>query len=281
MTESPRLTSAARVLSVVPHHGHHAASEDWLAECLDALLAQRRPADAIIVVDDESPVPPHRLPLRYPNVAFFRTSRNVGPFAIFDVAVQRAPFDALLMQDSDDLSEPHRLEMLLDAACDQEAELVGCQIRAFSAADWIDAAAVCHNVPVDPRGALMERPTSHVMHLNSSLLSLDLARRIGGFSSGLRFGADSEFQRRAVFAGVARNVERIGYARRLHPDSLTRHPATGFGSPARVALAGRVQQRAHAIVAAVRAGMPPDFAPLEKGEPIALEHWAGPRPTWL
>jgi hypothetical protein len=124
--------------------------------------------------------------------------------------------------------------------------------------------------------AVMRNPTTHPAFMAASLIERDLILRIGGLSTGLRFGADSEFMRRAIFAARAVNIPEACYYRRVHPRSLTRTPETGFGSPARRAVQAQVQALARANVARAQAGEAPDLTPIFPGASARLAHLAGP-----
>jgi len=273
------MSEVRTVMAVVPHYAAHKAANVWLEACIASLLAQTiRPA-AILVVDDQSSCPPDAVLERFPSVTLLRTSANVGPFAILDGIHAWADADALMHQDSDDWSEPDRLQLTLEAMRHRRAELVGCQISTV-VEDVAPGAARVTRFPQDPRAALLCQPTLHSVFLSSALVSCHLVRRLGGFASGMRFSGDSEFIRRAVFGGVAINVPETAYVRRIHSGSLTRHPETGLGSPARLAVQGVVQARARALVADYVAGRPLDLQPLQKRPPIDFTHVLGPPPRW-
>jgi glycosyltransferase involved in cell wall biosynthesis len=261
---------------VIPHFGVDERANDWLRQCLASLLAQTVPLQAIIVVDDDSPHSPEPVVRGFPSVSLMRNASNTGPFAILDLAVSRLGADALLLQDSDDWSAPDRLELLLATMRRTQADIVGCQVQMVYEDPELAPAADALAMPRDPRAMLLEHPTAHTMLLPSALLSREFACAIGGFSSGLKFGADSEFVRRAVFGGVARNIDDVRYFRRIHARSLTRAPATGFGSPARLALQQQVQARAKSLVNAYRTGEPLDLSPLLRSPPTILSRVLGP-----
>jgi glycosyltransferase involved in cell wall biosynthesis len=264
------------VFSIVPHYGVDETSNRWLRQCLESLLVQTVPLQAIVVVDDCSPHAPDPVLRRFPSVTLMRNAGNTGPFAILDHALSRVAADALLLQDSDDWSAPDRHEKLLATMRLRNAQLVGCQIRMVCDEPELAPAVDDVVMPPEPRLVLLENPTAHTMLLPSTLVSCAFARRIGGFSSGFKFGADSEFVRRAIFAGTVRNIDEAAYFRRIHARSLTRAPATGFGSPARLAVQKMVQAQAKALVYAYLAGEPLDLSPLARSPPTRFSHVLGP-----
>jgi glycosyltransferase involved in cell wall biosynthesis len=264
------------VFTAVPHYGLDERSNRWLQQCIESLLAQTVPLQAIIVVDDQSPCSPEPVVRRYPSVSLLRNATNTGPFAILDHVLSHVSADALLFQDSDDWSTPDRLHVLLAAMRKWNAGMVGCQVHCVYENPELDHGSDSAPLPHEPRAALLEKPTLHSLLLPSALISCAFAREIGGFSSGLKFGADSEFVRRAIFGGEVRNVAETGYFRRIHARSLTQAAATGFGSSARLAVQQRVQEHARALVKSYREGGAIDLAPLVRAPPTRFVHVLGP-----
>jgi glycosyltransferase involved in cell wall biosynthesis len=264
-----------QVLGLIPHLGRDEADDRWLAQAIESLLAQTVPLDAIMVVDDASPRPPDSVLARYPGVSLYRNGDNTGPFAISEAVFARAPFDAVLLQDSDDWSLPDRLQRLL-AAYESGFELVGGQVEHVPEPGQPNEGPDLARLPLDPRAELLQRPTAHTLLLTSGLVSVALARRLGGFAASMRINGDSEFVRRAVFGGRACNIAETVYVRRLHAKSLTRAPHTGFGSPARAAAQQLVQARARVLARDFLAGVPLDLAPMQSGIPATLSHVMGP-----
>lgn len=264
------------VFAVVPHFGRDERSNEWLGRCLQSLLAQTVPLQAIIVVDDHSPCSPESVVCRHSNVSLFRNASNTGPSAILDRVHAQVSADALLHQDSDDWSSSDRLEILLAAMRQHAAQMVGCQVREVGEDSRPVAGPPFTLMPEDPRKILLANPTAHPVLLPTSLVSCAFAREIGGFSTGLKFGADSEFIRRAILGGVVRNVTETCYFRRIHPHSLTQAPETGFGSPARLEVQKLIQARARELVDAFLAGRAQDFAPPLRIPPTQFTHILGP-----
>jgi glycosyltransferase involved in cell wall biosynthesis len=264
------------IFSVVPHYGVDEDSNRWLQQCIESLLAQSTPVQAIVVVDDCSPHSPDPVVRCFPSVTLMRNAGNTGPFAILDHAFSQVSADAILLQDSDDWSAPDRLETLHAAMRQWHADIVGCQVQMVYEDPELVPGADAIELPPEPRAMLLDNPVAHTLLLPSALVSCAFARRIGGLSSGLRFGADAEFVRRAVLTGVARNIAGTGYFRRVHARSLTRAAATGFGSPARLALQKQVQAQARALVSAYRANEPIDLTPLARSTPTRFTHVLGP-----
>ena len=98
----------------------HYKCEEWLCQCLESLVNQTRPLDAVVVVDDNSPEPPVDIVKQFPGVTLFTMMQNVGPYRIIQQVIDHFDYDAYLFQDADDWSAVDRLEILL-----KEAERTG------------------------------------------------------------------------------------------------------------------------------------------------------------
>jgi glycosyltransferase involved in cell wall biosynthesis len=119
----PVITSQSRVMAIVPHY----KCNQWLFQCLESLVNQIRPPDAVVVVDDNSPQPPVDIVIQFPQVTLMTTEENVGPYRIIQQVIDDSDFDAYMFQDADDWSSVDRLELLLKEAERTGAQLVGCQ----------------------------------------------------------------------------------------------------------------------------------------------------------
>jgi hypothetical protein len=264
----PILDRDSKVLAIIPHY----RCEPWLSRCLRSLTTQTRLPDAIVVIDDASESPPRDIVARHPGVTLLRARENVGPYNLVQTVIDSTDYDAYLFQDADDWSTSDRLHLLIEAAARTGAELIGTQeLRLQAETGRIDP--VCY--PLDVNRALSERSGHPLLH-PTSLASRALIRRIGGFASGLRFGGDTEFLRRAVYAGRIVNIPRFCYVRRIRPFSLTTDPATGFGSPARLRLRDELRRRAERDRAGMIRGQTPDLSPCRTAPPAVVDHILGP-----
>ena len=263
------LNRSSSVCALIPHF----ECEEWLGAAIESLLAQTRPLDGIVVIDDCSPVPPVEVVRRFPSVSLFTASENVGPYRLVQQVIDDTRFDAYLFQDADDWSAPDRLELLLREAEATGAELVGShEVRILLE----DAEAQPYRYPLDVNAALVDRPSSFPLLHPTSLVSRDLIARLGGFATGLRFSGDAEFLRRAGHAARVVNVDRYLYFRRKRRGSLTTGPGTGLQSPARLQLRADLAVRAEANADRTRRGEPVDLSPYAVRQPVTLVHRQGP-----
>ena len=265
------LTTVSTVLALIPHH----ECEEWLAGCLDSMERQSRPLDGIVVLDDASGPPPVEIVERFPNVTLMkaRNDENVGPYRLVQQAIDDHPYDAYMFQDADDWSSEDRLERLLERAAASGAELVGSQeVRVLCGQGDV----VTFSYPLDVNRALLGAPSSFPLLHPTSLVSRALVQRLGGFATGLRFGGDAEFLRRAGYVATLANVAELCYFRRIRTGSLTTSSTTGMQSPARRDLMAELHARARENADAAAEGRPPVLTPYKVAGPIRLEHIAGP-----
>lgn len=264
------LNPSSSVAAVVPHYNCHA----WLGDCLSSLVEQTRPLDAIIVLDDASHVSPAPVVSRFPQVSLLASTENVGPYRLLQQIINDTAYDAYLLNDADDWSAAERLYSLLLAAERARAEMVGSQeVRVLCN----HHEALCCKYPLDVNAALARNPTRHALLHGTSIISRALVHRVGGFSTGMRFGADTEFLQRASHVARIINVPDYCYFRREWSGALTASSSTGFGSPARIRLEAELRDRATQNAAALLKGLPPDLEPLKVISGIELTHVCGPQ----
>ena len=270
---------AASVLAIVTHYRY----EQYLAQAIESLVAQTRAPDAIVVVDDGSDPPPMEIVGRFPQVTLLVTEENVGPYRLLQAVFDHADYDAFLLQDVDDWSTLDRLAILLDEAARTGARMVGCQLENIYQDIEPEPS---FEYPRDANAAVMAAPTVHPVSMPASLIACDLIRELGGLATGLRFGADTEFIRRAVFVAKIANAAERCYFRRIHPLAATRRPDTGYRSALRTEELRRLHARARDNVARHLRGGAPNLERIAVLPPVTLTRvlgpelrWSGPGPT--
>ncbi|MEA2596989.1 MAG: hypothetical protein QOF01_3458 [Thermomicrobiales bacterium] len=265
-----RLGRRSSVLAIVPHY----KCEAWLGDCIDSLVRQTHPLDGIVVVDDGSGAPPAEIVRSFPQVTLFASAENVGPYRISQEVIVRTAYDAYLFQDADDWSLPTRLALLLAEAERTGAEIVGCQAHRLISEE---GEVVPLTYPRDVNAALERAPTGHAVIHPSSIVARDLVMRIGGYATGLKFGADTEFEQRAVHVARMVNISQFAYVVRNRANSLTSSPETGLRSAERLAQGQIRTERARENAARVATGSQPDLTPLSIAGPLPLTYILGPR----
>jgi hypothetical protein len=263
----PPISRASRVLAILPFW----ARDEWLALAIGSLAMQTHRPDAIVVVDDASPVSPRAIVERFPGVTLLRSPTRVGPYRLAQQVIDDTRFDAYLFQDSDDFSAVDRLERLLAEGERTGAELIGTQALWL---DWGSGACGLASAPTTVPPPSLQSVYS-ILH-PSSLVSRALVERLGGYASGLQFSGDLELQLRAMLVTTLVNTSACSYFKLRHADSLTGDPETGIHSKARVELRASVRARLAENLARVAAGAAPDLTPFRTAPPVALRRVCGP-----
>jgi glycosyltransferase involved in cell wall biosynthesis len=238
--------------------------ERVLAEAIESVLAQTRPAAEVLVVDDgstdgsakvaESFGPPVRV-LRRPHRGV-AAARNAG--------VQECIGELMALQDADDLMKPDRLELqaaALGRASSPALTLGRAEVRGedgFAAPSWLEHAY-----------ANSDRYTPATLTATRSAMEL-----VGPFDETMRRGSDTDWLLRALEAGLRPvMLEQEVIVRRFHGGNLS-YGYAGY----RQAMFGILRRRA----ARQRAGgpLPADTVPATLlfglPDPAGISH--GPRP---
>lgn len=146
---------------------------------------------------------------------------NVGPYVMRNSLIQLEPAGAYAIFDADDLMRPTYLSAVLEG--------VG--------ADDICGAGRAH---VDENRRLLRR-RSGFRH-GVAIISAGAWARLGGYRAW-PVAADHDLILRAKALGVkVRRIEHALYLRRVHKDSLTQQPRTGFKSELRRQFANRARE---------------------------------------
>lgn len=257
-----------RILCIVTYWNQ----PEFLKEAIASLLAQSRPADAIIVVDDASEVAPDPAVMDAASVSFYRSPVNVGTFHLIDSVIHAFPFDWYLIQDCDDIAAPTRLARLLQAGLETPADMVGSSIRNFGNGyeERIERFA--------PEGSkdYLAGGENFYCPWGASLIRRSLWEAVDGLSGGLRLGGDTEFLHRVAYIGRVINIPTVELHRRRHPESLTLHADTGETSKA------RIEERSSILGCSARRrqlytrGAHLDLRPQSALAPVSLTWIAGP-----
>lgn len=195
----------------------------WILQALDSIDAQRSHGgwqyEVRIGVDGCEQT--SRLLLDAGRAHWF-SHENVGPYVIRNSLIRISPASAYAIFDADDVMRPEYLRTLL--GCVGESGIAG-------AARWqVDA----FGTPLNDRPSPFRGGVAVVSHSAWS--------RLGGYRAW-RIAADNDLIVRARAMKIpVRTVTSALYDRRVHEDSLTRRPETGFGSQPRKELKRAAQQ---------------------------------------
>lgn len=194
-------------------------AERWILECLESVRAQRLPSgvhmDIRVGVDGCHAT---AAVLEAHGERCWWSAENVGPYVIRNSLIGTARADAYAIFDADDMMRSRYLSALLRAA----------GTRAIAGAA---------RFTVDSKGRALNAGRTAPYQHGVCVIPYGVWERLGGYQPW-RMAADTELTFRARHHGV--DVVKVAaglYDRRKHGASLTQHPATKMGSPARRKLA--------------------------------------------
>ena len=214
MTGAPLPPGAVSV--VVPVYN----AAPYLAACLDSVLAQTRPADEVVCVDDGSTDGSADVLAAYADRvrAVRRPHRGVAPTLNEAVALARG--DRLAFLDADDLWAPEKLA-LQTAALDADPALDACfgHVRQFVSPDLPAAVRAGIACPDGPQAGWLKQ---------TMLVRRAAFDRVGGFDERYHTGDFVAWFVRAREAGLRTRMlpETVAY-RRLHRSGLASQAAFG------------------------------------------------------
>lgn len=199
---APRLTSTPTITAVVGAYN----AEEHIGETIQSILAQTRPADEIIVVDDGSTDGTLCEIERFGDRVCVIQRPNGGCPAAFNTAFSAATSDYVAMCGADDLWEPTKLERQAAAlAAHPEIDLAfaGSWSFGFVEAPWPDPPGR----GLLDRGALLDvLYGENILCASSALIRRSLYERLGPFVEeidGERFACDDyEYWLRSLGAGA-------------------------------------------------------------------------------
>jgi glycosyltransferase involved in cell wall biosynthesis/SAM-dependent methyltransferase len=149
---SQQNTVVAPTVAVVITTFNHAR---FLGEAIDSVLAQTRPVDHIIVVDDGSTDDPHQVVSGYPGVTFIRQT-NQGLSAARNTGLKAAGDDYVLFLDADDRLTPLAVETHLRSFAEKPQAVFAYGAYRFIDAEGHETVLVpLQDISLDPFGSLL------------------------------------------------------------------------------------------------------------------------------
>lgn len=231
-----------------------------LRRAVESVLAQTY-RDVRVVVVNDGDHPPWRLlhGITDPRLTCFDLPVNRGRYYADAVTLAACDNPWWAICDTDDWVEPHWLASMLTRARETGA-------GAVFGPQWIHHLG--RSVKVEPVGPLLERPGPVLRQLahHAGLYRTAVAREAGGPHPGFRVGYDTLFVNLVAMVATVACIDRPAYHRVARRDSLTRAPATGFGSILRTVSKARLEDLYTAALASgdpgrvVRATIPVDLA---------------------
>lgn len=192
----------------------------YLADAIESLLAQSRPVNEIVVVDDGSTDDSAEVAAKFgPPVRCIR-QQNAGQSAARNHGVREARGELLSFLDSDDLVHPRKIERQLERFAESpQLALIDAYAQNFWSPD----------VPADQRQLAGWQSMTHSdkpwpEFIATWLFRRDVWDRVGKFDESRRFAEDSDWHDRVRFSGMPMETIRAVLARRrLHHSNLTRN----------------------------------------------------------
>ncbi len=187
--------------------------ERYLGAALASLIAQTRPPDEIVVVDDGSTDGSAAIAAGFPGVTVLRRAHEGAP-AARNAGIVAARGDMLTFLDGDDLAPPERFERQL-AALDEDPGLA----MVFG--------AVRNFVSPDRRDELGGRLTAPAVAAAAPRMAAMSARReafdrVGLLDPDLRLGDFPDWMRRAGELGLRwAQLPELAVLRRIHGDNAS------------------------------------------------------------
>lgn len=258
-----------------------------LARSIESALAQTRPPDEVLVVDDGSTDGSAELAERYgPPVRVVRHDRNRGLAPARNTGIRNATGTLIALLDADDVWLPEKLERQLAAlaASPPDVGVVFCLTRIVrpDGVWWVD----CADVPApdrDPQGFLRSLLLKNAVSGSgcSPLIRRELLLEIGGYDEALRTCEDWDLWLRLAGRISFRRVDEVlceGYARAdglslrlpwLLADARTvlgRHLPTFVANPAE---AEEIERQALELITSYVLSLA-EGTPAEPGRPFEL-----------
>jgi glycosyltransferase involved in cell wall biosynthesis len=137
-------------------------TERYIAEAIDSVLAQSRPPDEIIVVDDGSTDRTLAILDQFVSRIITVRQEHSGPAIALNRGIVRATGDYLAFNDADDIWLPEKLEQQCALMSNEpEIDAVFGAVRQFISADWMnragDTAGGANDQPGVCRAAMLIR----------------------------------------------------------------------------------------------------------------------------
>jgi glycosyltransferase involved in cell wall biosynthesis len=179
-------------------------AEDYVAETLRSLLAQTRPPDEIVVIDDGSTDGTPDVLATFGDAIRVVRQPNAGHTGALNRGWQEARGEYVAQCDADDIWEPDKLARQLAAlAAHPQIDVAFCAVQVFGAMDGIlelpDAAPGIGLVDAHEFARSLFR--NNFILPSSTLVRRALYDRIGAFDASLPF-VDYDFWLRALRAGA-------------------------------------------------------------------------------
>jgi len=174
-----------------------------LNRAIKSVLAQTRPVDEIIVVNDCSPEADEieRVLLQYPNVVYAKNAVNLGLAATRNKGVSVASGDIVCFLDVDDELHPQKIELQLNIF--RENAAISCGVRIIRDGNAVEAGEVYK----DSGNVRVIKTHTRMLFRNtitgaSLMISKKLMVKVDGYDERLRSCEDYDLWLRLLEAGI-------------------------------------------------------------------------------
>lgn len=249
-TPAPVPAPAQPISAIIPCYN----AADWLRPAIESVLAQTRPVQELIVVDDASTDDSCAIASEYP-VRLLRMPANRGPAAVRNHALRAAAHDTVAWLDADDYWHPDHCAIVVPLLERHPEAAV-----AFSALQEVGARTGVWGMPTaaeTPRRVLWECFHATIVPTTSAVARRQATLAIGGFREELRIAPDFDFWIRLALAHPFVWTQQVTAVYRRHARQISRAPLAQLESTYRsralvsdeaeaageVALAGEMRAR--------------------------------------
>jgi glycosyltransferase involved in cell wall biosynthesis len=204
----------ALVSAVIPAYN----AGRFLHEAIESVLAQTRPADEVIVVDDDSTDNTAEIARSFP-VTLIRTPVNSGGAAARNAGIRAAKGSFIAQLDADDIWLPHHIEAVLPLL-EQNPEVAVAfgHLQVFGTDVWEWPR---HLPDGQPSYCFWESVRGSLVPHNAVILRRSMFEAVGGYRSEFRQGEDFDlFLRLSYRYPFACTYKKTALYRR-HPGSST------------------------------------------------------------
>lgn len=167
---------------------------DWIGEAIGSLQRQTRPPDELIVVVDHNPALAERMVTAYADqgVVVLENEEGQGLSGGKNTALRHCTSDLLAFLDDDAVADPDWIEALSAAASEPDVAGAGSRVDPNweSPTSWLPE-EFWWTVGCSHRGLPTKPASVRNTFGGASVVRVDAARRVDGFSSQLGRGADN------------------------------------------------------------------------------------------
>lgn len=201
-------------------------AEAWVAGAIESVLAQTRPAEEIVVVDDGSTDGTARECARFAGRVRSVRRENGGLSAARNTGLSVTTGEWFLSLDADDLLYPQALEVLAARAARTDAGVVyGYVLQRREPAVETRLHSLPYAVGLPPAPAKAAFWWTPVATLGCALVRRDLNGDVGGFDENFRQVEDAEYWLRCGVTSAFAHCDQIVLDKSCSPNSLGQNTA--------------------------------------------------------